>query len=54
MKIEKSKEMVDALKAAGGTVEFTIYEGVGHDSWPKSYDNPKLWEWLAKQQRKQK
>jgi len=52
--VKKSQEMVDALKAAGGAVEFTVYEGVGHDSWTKTYEAPKLWEWLAKQQRKEK
>ncbi len=48
VKIEQSQRMVDALKAAGGNVTFTIYEGVGHDSWTKTYDNPKLYEWLLK------
>jgi predicted peptidase len=52
VKLEASQKMVDALKAAGGTVEFTIYEGVGHDSWNKAYDDAKLWEWMAKQKRK--
>ncbi len=52
VKLEASQKMVDALKAAGGEVEFTIYPGVGHDSWTQTYDNPKLYEWLLKQKRK--
>jgi predicted peptidase len=53
VKIEGSQKMVDALKAAGGDVQFTIYPGVGHDSWTKTYDNPELYKWLLKQKRKQ-
>jgi len=52
VKIEGSQKMVDALKAAGGDVQFTIYPGVGHDSWTKTYDNPELYKWLLKQKRK--
>ena len=51
VKIDASQKMVDALKAAGGNVEFTIYPGVGHDSWTKTYDDEKLWEWMGKQKR---
>lgn len=52
--ISKSKEMVEALKAAGGNVEFTIYPGVGHDSWTKTYDNADLYTWLLKHTRAKK
>ena len=38
--------MVEALKAAGGNVEFTVYPEARHDSWTATYDNPKLYEWL--------
>jgi len=44
--IEKSQEMVDALKAAGSNVEFTIYPDAGHDSWTETYNNQKLYEWF--------
>ena len=46
VKIEKSQVMVDAIKKAGGNVKFTIYPGVGHDSWTQTYDNPELYKWL--------
>ncbi len=49
--IEKSKEMVDALKKCGGNVKFTIYTEVGHDSWTETYDNPKLYEWFLEHHR---
>lgn len=38
--------LVEALKAAGGNVTFTVYEGVDHDSWTQTYDNPALYEWF--------
>ena len=37
---------VDALRAAGGDVSFTIYPGVGHASWIPAYDDPGLLPWL--------
>lgn len=44
--LSQSEEMVEALKAAGGNVEFTVYPEAQHDSWTATYDNPKLYEWL--------
>ncbi len=44
--LSQSEEMVEALKAAGGNVEFTVYPEAQHDSWTQTYDNPKLYEWL--------
>lgn len=38
--------MVDALRACGGVVKFTIYPGVGHDAWSPTYANPALYEWF--------
>lgn len=43
--------MVDALKAAGGDVQFTIYPGVGHDCWTQTYNDPKFFAWLCAQRR---
>ena len=44
--LEESQRMVDALKQRGGKPKFTIYPEAGHDSWTKTYDNPKLYEWF--------
>ncbi|MCH5375960.1 MAG: prolyl oligopeptidase family serine peptidase [Planctomycetes bacterium] len=49
--IERSEEMVKALQAAEGNVQFTIYPEAGHDCWTETYDNPKLYEWLLQQKR---
>lgn len=44
--LSRSEEMVEAVKAAGGKVEFTIYPEANHDSWTATYDNPKLYDWF--------
>lgn len=46
VKIEKSQAMVDAIKKVGGNVKFTIYPGVGHDSWTATYNNADLYKWF--------
>ena len=50
--IQKSEEMVEALKKAGATdVQFTRYPHTGHDSWVQAYADPKLYEWFQSHQR---
>jgi predicted peptidase len=50
--VERSEAMVKALKDAGSkSVEFTLYPEAGHDSWTKTYNNPKLYEWLLAHKR---
>ena len=49
--ISESVNMVDKLKAMGYDVKFTIYEGVGHNSWLQAYSNEELYEWFMKQER---
>lgn len=44
--IELTEEIVAGLEALGADVRFTRYEGVGHDSWTRTYDNPDLYTWL--------
>lgn len=44
--LAQSEQMVEAVKAAGGDVQFTVYPEAQHDSWTATYDNPKLYEWL--------
>ncbi|HHL41924.1 MAG TPA: phospholipase [Candidatus Bathyarchaeota archaeon] len=49
--IKRSEEMYDALKEYGN-IEFTVYPEANHDSWTKTYENPKLYEWLLSHKRK--
>ena len=48
--IKRSEEMVEAIKAAGGTtIRFTTLEYIGHNSWEAAYASPDLYQWLDKQ-----
>jgi predicted peptidase len=51
--LSESQRMVDALKKAGvEDVKLTVYPEAGHDSWTETYNNPELYDWLLKHQRK--
>lgn len=43
------KKMVEDLKACGGNVRFTVYEGAGHGISGKAYRTKELYEWLLQQ-----
>lgn len=43
---DRSRAMVEALRAAGGDAILTIYPGVGHDAWTAAYADPRLYAWL--------
>lgn len=49
--LENSRQLVDVLKKHNGNVKFTVYPNAGHDSWTKTYKNPRLYKWLLKQKR---
>lgn len=49
---ERSREMIEAIKAAGGQPKYTEYAGVGHNSWAQTYADPALYEWLFAQRKK--
>ncbi|NNE90483.1 MAG: prolyl oligopeptidase family serine peptidase [Verrucomicrobiales bacterium] len=44
--VSMSREMVEALKKAGGEPNYTEFPGVGHNSWTPAYAKDELWEWL--------
>lgn len=44
--VVKSREMVDAVKRAGGDVRLTVYPEVEHNSWAQTYDNQEVYDWL--------
>ncbi len=52
VKVDGSREMIDALKKAGGTPKYTEYPGVGHNSWDKAYADKEMWTWLFEQKKK--
>ncbi|MCA9040929.1 MAG: prolyl oligopeptidase family serine peptidase, partial [Planctomycetaceae bacterium] len=48
--LRNSEELIKRLKERGAKeIRFTVYEGVGHNSWTQAYDNPELYEWLLQQ-----
>ncbi len=47
--VERSREMVQAIRAAGGSVALTEYAGVAHNSWEFAYSEPELLGWLYAQ-----
>lgn len=49
--VRYSREMVDAVKRAGGDVKLTVYPEAGHDSWKAVYDDPKVYDWLLAHRR---
>ena len=51
VKVRRSRDMIEALKAAGGTPKYTEYPGVGHNSWTAAYADPDLYKWLFAQKR---
>lgn len=51
VELQNGQEMVDALRACGGNVRFTVYPGVGHDSWTQTYDSPELYQWFLQHSR---
>lgn len=48
---DESRKMVDSVNAAGGNAKLTMYEGVGHDSWTRTYDNGELYDWFGQHQK---
>ena len=51
VKVERSRQMIEALKEAGGEPKYTEYPGVGHDSWTATYKNQEFHDWLFAQRR---
>ena len=50
--LARQQACVDALSACGGSVDFTVYPGVGHDAWTPTYHDPAALDWLFAQRRK--
>ena len=50
--VEASRKIVAALKAAGDAdVNYVELEGVGHDSVGQAFSDPRMGEWIMKQQK---
>jgi predicted peptidase len=49
--VEWSRKMVAAIKAAGGTINYTEFPKAKHNIWAKTYNNPELYTWLLSQKK---
>ena len=50
--LSESQRMVDAVNKASGDAKLTVYPNLAHDSWTKTYNNPKLYEWFLEHSKK--
>lgn len=48
---EKSREMAEAIRQAGGQVFYTEFPDGAHDIWDRVYGDPQVWRWLLEQRR---
>jgi len=46
---DRTRNMINAIRAVGGKPLYTEYKGIGHGSWFKTYKEPTLLEWLFAQ-----
>lgn len=47
--LDAEQGLVDALKAFGGNVQFTVYPEGGHEIWDQAYATPELYTWMLEQ-----
>ncbi|MEB2775271.1 prolyl oligopeptidase family serine peptidase [Algoriphagus sp. D3-2-R+10] len=47
--VNGSREMIEAIEAAGGNPLYTEYENEGHNIWYQVSSDPDLWPWLFTQ-----
>lgn len=50
--VERSRGMVEAIRAAGGTPRYTEYPGVGHAAWTPALSEVALLPWMFDQVRR--
>ena len=52
IKPSRSRDMIDAIKKAGGNPKYSEIEGRGHNSWTDAWNSKEMWNWLYSQKRK--
>lgn len=53
VKVIRSRNMLAAIRAAGGQPKYFEYFGLGHGSWGRAYSEPELLPWMFAQRRGQ-
>lgn len=51
VKVIRSRDMVEAVKSAGGNPKYTEYAGVAHNSWTQTFANAEVLQWLFAQKK---
>ena len=51
VKVQLSRDMIAAIRTAGGQPRYTEYPGVGHNCWTPAMQEPELLPWLFSQSR---
>lgn len=49
---ERSRNIIEAIRMAGGEPLYVEYAGTAHDSWKPAYADEENWKWLFSQRRK--
>lgn len=49
--LSQSEAMVNSIRVQGGSVEFTIYDDLGHCCWDRAFEQTDLIPWLVSQKR---
>ena len=44
--VARSREMVEAVRNAGGSIRYTEYPEVGHNAWDPTYQDPQVPAWM--------
>jgi predicted peptidase len=52
IKPSRSRDMIDAIKKAGGTPKYSEIKGRGHNSWLDCWKSEEMWAWLYSQRKK--
>lgn len=47
--VQESQKMVEAVRSSGGSARLTEYEGVSHNCWELTYNNPDIYSWLLEE-----
>jgi predicted peptidase len=47
--VKNSLDAFEILEPINPNVHLTIYEGIGHDSWTETYQNPDVLDWMLSQ-----
>jgi predicted peptidase len=51
VKPSRTRDMIEAIRKAGGEPRMTMYRSVQHDSWNRAYSEPAMLEWLFAQKK---